>query len=134
MNIDANKLKNISLESSNLFMENILADKNITDKFEGGGVVLKEKLEEAKSKADDSMQKNISNLSQPTQQVNDKIWLIVIISFSFVMVVAAIVLSYSVIKNLGPNVDRGIILAIFTSMVGFLSGLFSPSPVNRNNN
>jgi hypothetical protein len=74
-------------------------------------------------------------LSQPTGCVNNIIWLIIVVAFVTVMVGAAYVLGTGVTVKL----DQGSIYAtrsdtivtVFTTVVAFLAGLLSPSPIKK---
>jgi hypothetical protein len=65
------------------------------------------------------------------------IWLIVVIAFAIVMVYAAYVLGSRL--DTTPNgsykysASAEMILTVFTTVVGFLAGLLSPSPISRKN-
>ena len=73
-----------------------------------------------------SDQKNESReMDPPRDRVRDAIWLIVVLSFAIVLVGAFITIAAD-----GNKPD--VILTMFTSAVGFLAGLFVPSPVADN--
>ncbi len=74
-------------------------------------------------------------VAPPTSKVNDAIWLIVVAAFALVMVGSAFVLGTSIDTEIKTNtsyVTKGeTILTVFTTVVAFLAGLLSPSPVRR---
>ena len=65
---------------------------------------------------------NSAELPEPRDRVRDAIWLIVVVSFAVVLVGAFVTIAAD-----GSKPD--IVLTMFTSAVGFLAGLFVPSPV-----
>lgn len=66
-------------------------------------------------------------LEGPSGRVRDVIWIIVISGFALVLVGAFITLAIGVFtKDIKPE----LILTMFTSVIGFLAGLFAPSPVS----
>lgn len=85
----------------------------------------------------EAMTKALSGvLAPPGDRTKDAIWLIVIGAFSLVLVGAALVLGlgvFSEISDATKQVTRtDTILTVFTTVVGFLAGLLSPSPLGRN--
>jgi hypothetical protein len=68
----------------------------------------------------------------PTSRTSDKLWTIVVSAFSIVLVGAFVALAIGVFA---PIQEKGVkpelILTTFTSVVGFLAGLFTPSPVAK---
>jgi hypothetical protein len=72
-------------------------------------------------------------LPLPDRKATNAIWLIVVICFALVMVGAAYVLFAGVTSKLEANViyatKSDTILTVFTTVVAFLAGLLSPSPV-----
>jgi hypothetical protein len=68
----------------------------------------------------------------PSRAVRDRIWTIVISAFAVVLVGSFLTLALPVIRGAGQGaVDQTtsqIVLTVFTSVVGFLGGLFAPSP------
>jgi hypothetical protein len=69
----------------------------------------------------------------PGEKVRDVIWLVVILAFSLVLVgsflTIAIALFRGVPKDSGATPE--LVLSMFTSVVGFLAGLFVQSPVGH---
>src|SRR5262245_48742410 len=69
----------------------------------------------------------------PGAKVRDVIWVMVITAFSLVLVgsfvTIAIALFRGVPKDSGANPE--LVLSMFTSVIGFLAGLFVPSPMGR---
>lgn len=74
-----------------------------------------------------------SVLNPPTDKIRDMIWIIIIGAFALVLVWAAFVLGLGVFtqsQDVAKQVTRtDTILTVFTTVVGFLAGLLSPSPV-----
>lgn len=68
----------------------------------------------------------------PRQETSDKLWTIVVSAFAVVLVGAFLALAIGVFV---PVQEKGVkpelILTTFTSVVGFLAGLFTPSPVAK---
>ena len=70
-----------------------------------------------------------AGLDKPSQGANDRIWLVVVSAFAIVMVGAFVTLALAVfVAPAQGGVKPELILATFTSVVGFLAGLFVPSP------
>jgi hypothetical protein len=64
----------------------------------------------------------------------EKVWMIVIWTFAIVLVISVIVLGLSVFISPATGGTTGqIILTVITTVIGFLAGLFSPSPVEKAN-
>lgn len=68
-------------------------------------------------------------IQDPSQAVSDKIWLLIVWSLSIVLVGAFVVLSVGMLWQPAPNasVKPELVFAVFTSVVGFLGGLFVPN-------
>src|SRR6266571_5180404 len=62
-------------------------------------------------------------LAPPSQVPTNIIWLVIVMAFAFVLVVAAGALVYGVVflQRTADNVQ--VVLTVFTSVVGFLAGL-----------
>ncbi len=71
--------------------------------------------------------KTSGHLPAPDQIITDKIWLIVIIAFAVVLVGSFLTLAVSTFLSINP-VNLQILLTIFTTVTGFLAGLFTTSP------
>lgn len=69
-----------------------------------------------------------SPLGSPGQWARDTLWIIVVASFAIVLVGSFATLAAGVSGN---QVKPELILTMFTSVVGFLAGLFVPSPIGR---
>ncbi len=69
------------------------------------------------------------HLAAPNQVITDKIWLIVIIAFAAVLVGSFLTLALSTFLVPKNEVNLQILLTIFTTVTGFLAGLFSTSPL-----
>ena len=72
-------------------------------------------------------------MAPPTPRVRDKLWLIVVAGFAFVLTGSFITLAVGVFVPAAGKVTPELVLTMFTSVVGFLAGLFVPSPINNNN-
>lgn len=70
-------------------------------------------------------------LGPPSDHTRDYLWLIVVIAFAIVLVGAFLTLAIGVFINASGKVKPELILTMFTSVVGFLAGLFVPSPMTR---
>lgn len=77
------------------------------------------------------------SLPPPSSKALNAIWLIVISSFAFVMVGSAFVLGlsvfYTTVDATKQLTKSDTILTVFTTVVGFLAGLLSPSPADKQN-
>jgi hypothetical protein len=84
-----------------------------------------EKQKIAKQVADEA-----NGIGGPDPETRNKLWRIVISAFAIVLVGGFIALALGVFL---PIQEKGVkpelILTTFTSVVGFLAGLFTPSPV-----
>jgi hypothetical protein len=71
-------------------------------------------------------------LGTPSEKVRDSLWLIVIWTFVVVMLMATLVLAINVFRDKDPvhesRISAEVMLSLFTSVFGFLVGLFVPSP------
>jgi uncharacterized membrane protein YbhN (UPF0104 family) len=67
-------------------------------------------------------------IGSPSQGKRDIIWLIVVSAFAFVLCGTFLTLAFGVFFPVNGKVTPELILAMFTSVVGFLAGLFVPSP------
>lgn len=64
-----------------------------------------------------------------SEQTRDRLYMIVVIAFSVVLVGAFVTLAVGVFVAPGKSkVSPELILTTFTTVVGFLAGLFAPSP------
>lgn len=71
----------------------------------------------------------------PNPETRDKLWTIVISAFAIVLVGGFIALAVGVFVPIqAKGVKPELILTTFTSVVGFLAGLFTPSPVANSAN
>jgi len=74
-----------------------------------------------------------AGLEGPTRQAGDMLWLVVVTAFAVILIGAFITLAAGVFVAPAQNgVKPELILTTFTSAVGFLAGLFVPSPALRN--
>jgi hypothetical protein len=67
--------------------------------------------------------------------MKDRIWLIIVSAFAFVMIGSAMVLGIGVFIGVSDAAKQltkaDTILTVFTTVVGFLAGLLSPSPLGN---
>jgi VIT1/CCC1 family predicted Fe2+/Mn2+ transporter len=73
-------------------------------------------------------------IDQPSQKTRDVLWIAVVFSFAILLIGAAITLVIGVFSPQSSTtmmVKPEIVLSIFTSAVGFLAGLFVPSPAGN---
>lgn len=92
-------------------------------------------IETLKSLAQDATQSLPRALPPPDSLTNNFIWVIVVLAFAIVMLGSAYVLASTVTTKVEANVSyitKGeTILTLFTTVVAFLAGLLSPSPLKR---
>ncbi len=76
-------------------------------------------------------------LPLPSDPIRDRIWLIIVSAFATVMVGTALALGVGVFitsTDATKQITRAdTILTVFTTVVGFLAGLLSPSPLGNRN-
>lgn len=72
-------------------------------------------------------------LTEPGAKTRDLIWLIVVSTFSFILVAGVITMAIGLFSDMPakPVVSAELILSMFMSAVGFMAGLFVPSPTNK---
>jgi hypothetical protein len=70
----------------------------------------------------------VQHIAPPTHITANYIWLIVISAFSIVLVGSFLTLAVSVFVAGTDGTTGQVILTMFTSVVGFLAGIFVPSP------
>ena len=117
------------IRSADLLVTKALASPEILE-------ALKTKPEDTlKSLAKDTVQQLAPTIPLPDSKTSNAIWLIVICSFALVMVGAAYVLGTGVTSKLDASATYAsksdTILTVFTTVVAFLAGLLSPSPVKK---
>jgi hypothetical protein len=98
------------------------------------GMLLSEKpaAERNKAVAEFKSASEGAGLDRPTQGANDWIWLVVVSAFAVVLVGAFVTLALAVfVAPAQGGVKPELILATFTSVVGFLAGIFVPSPAAK---
>jgi hypothetical protein len=77
---------------------------------------------------------NIVALGTPSSLVRDDLWKIVIYAFSIILVGSFVTLALNVFwAPVSGGTSGQVILTMFTSAVGFLAGLFVPSPARQPN-
>ena len=98
---------------------------------------LQNKPENERTKAIKTMNNAVesaaSAVGKPSVRMRDKLWLIVVIAFAIVLIGSFTTLAFGVFVNAQGKVSAELILTMFTSVVGFLAGLFVPSPMQGNN-
>lgn len=81
----------------------------------------------------DVVQQARVQLPLPGQETTDKVWRMIVLSFSIVLVGAftalALVATGAVQAIFGQPGTDDVMLTVFTTAAGFLAGLLSPSPV-----
>jgi hypothetical protein len=72
-------------------------------------------------------------IEPPEPATRNRVWLVVVATFSIVILVTTCGLLYGVFvdKPAAPLVPPELVLSVFTAAVGFLAGLFAPSPVGN---
>ncbi len=74
-----------------------------------------------------------SGMGQPSDPTRDRLWIIVIAGFAVVLIGSFITLAIAVFQTQDTTrvnlVKPELVLSMFTSAVGFLAGLFVPSPI-----
>lgn len=118
------------IRSADLLVKTALADPNIINALK---LQPEETLKGLAKGATDSLPRTA--LAEPDTKTNNAIWLIVVIAFALVMLGSAYVLGMGVNTKLETGaayVTKGeTMLTVFTTVVAFLAGLLSPSPVKR---
>lgn len=72
-----------------------------------------------------------ARIPDPDQKTSDKVWLIIISSFAFVMLIAVIFLGAGMFLAPQANGTKpDTLLTVFTTVTAFLAGLFAPSPTS----
>ena len=90
--------------------------------------VLKQIIEEKSPKEQKEIITSISSpIGPPSTKIRDSLWFVVVISFALVLVGSFLTLAIGVFC--GNRTSPELILSMFTSVVGFLAGLFAPSPI-----
>jgi len=72
-------------------------------------------------------------LSEPENRTLNRLWLVVVLSLASVLLGSAatlVALSFRE-AHTTPAVSPEIVLSLFTSVMGFLAGLFVPSPAKK---
>lgn len=83
----------------------------------------------------DVITRQITNtaISGPNDHTSNKLWVIVVIALSIVLVGSFATLATGVFLPASGAVNPELILTMFTSVVGFLAGLFVPTPSSKTN-
>ena len=88
-----------------------------------------------KSLGEQVVQELPRTLPPPTGWVSSAIWLIIVVAFALVMVGAAYVLGAGVTSKLDAGATYATksdtVITVFTTVVAFLAGLLSPSPIKK---
>jgi hypothetical protein len=92
--------------------------------IERTGEVFKEIIDEKGPKEQKEL---LSAIGGPSASIRDQLWLIVVIAFGLVLVGSFLTLAVGVFYK--EKTSPELILTMFTSVVGFLAGLFVPSPI-----
>lgn len=67
----------------------------------------------------------------PSKEVIDRIWTIAIVAFAIVLVGSFLTLALSTFREPQNENAPQLMLTMFTAVLGFLAGLFTPSPGSR---
>ena len=68
-------------------------------------------------------------LGRPSVRVSDRIWLIAVGAFAAVLVGSFLTLAISMFVRVQDATSAQVMLTVFTAVLGFLAGLFTPSPI-----
>ena len=75
----------------------------------------------------------VAGLGAPSQAVRDRIWLIIVRAFAFVLISSAVLLGCAIFIETKASASYfgkiETVVTVFTSALAFLSGLLAPSPV-----
>lgn len=124
-------MSNPQIRSAQLLVQNALASPEILEELKSNPRKTLEKLRDQSV-----MQLSApSPLPNPDQPTNNTIWLIVVIAFVIVLVGMAAVLGIGVFTPFSPGsvqlTKTDTILTVLMSVISFLAGLLSPSPVSK---
>lgn len=112
------------LRSANLMVMQVLSDPSKVDALRQNPEKLKEFAVEA-----------TRMLDKPTPPANDWLWLIIVGAFAITMLFSAAVLGFTVTAKIETGVSyvtkSETIVTLFSTVVAFLAGLLSPSPVRK---
>lgn len=67
-------------------------------------------------------------LGTPRRSTADMLWVVVVVAFSIVLVGSFVTIALSVFVGARDSATVQTVLSLFTAVVGFLAGLFAPSP------
>ena len=96
---------------------------------------IQERPKEDKKEIAENLTAAANGIGPPDPETRDKLWTIVVTAFAIVLVGGFVALALGVFLPIRENgVKPELILTTFTSVVGFLAGLFTPSPVARSTN
>lgn len=116
------------IRSADLLVKTALADPQIIND-------LKTNPENTLKQLGTDVVQQLPRLPSPDTPTTNWIWLIVVTAFALVMVGAALVLGLGVFEQVAKDTAQitksDTILTVFTTVVGFLAGLLSPSPLAK---
>jgi hypothetical protein len=116
------------IRSAELLVRTALSDPQVLNS-------LKTKPEETLKKLESEVVQQLPRIAPPDPPTLNRIWLLVVGAFALVMVFAAYILGVGVSAKLEQGAvyatKSDTILTVFTTVVGFLAGLLSPSPVAK---
>lgn len=116
------------IRSAELLVKNALASPQTLQ-------ALRDNPQQTLERLKDETVEQLPRLAAPDTRTNNAIWLIVVVSFALVMVGSAYVLGSGVSLKLDANTiyatKSDTILTVFTTVVAFLAGLLSPSPMKK---
>lgn len=115
------------IRSADLLVKSALSNPQTLDAL---GSDPKDTLEKLAKEATDNLPRMLPN---PTMTMTNIVWFIIVGSFALVMLWSAYILGSSATMASGKEAEyitkSETILTIFTTVVAFLAGLVSPSPV-----
>lgn len=115
------------IRSAELLVKNALSDPEILKKIQEDPKNTLKELER------ETIQQ-LPRLSPPDGNTTNWIWIVIVASFALVMLYSAWILGSGVTKEIteNPITKSDTMLTIFMTVIGFLAGLLSPSPLGKN--
>ncbi len=95
----------------------------------GQQAILKRAIQDLPKSEQESL---AATMPLPGDGTRDHLWKVVVQAFAIVLVGSFFTLALGVFLPQKGIVEPAIVLSMFTSVVGFLAGLFVPSPATRN--
>lgn len=117
------------IRSADLLVKTALADPNILEQLK---LTPEKTLQQLAAKATTDLPPVIP---PPDTKTANVVWIIVVASFALVMIGAAYIIGASVFTKIDKDVvyigKVDMVLTVFTTVVAFIAGLLSPSPVTK---